>query len=157
MTMTVSSSAWDAGGGIPRKYTGEGDDVSPPIAWSGVPTETSEIAILCDDPDAPRPKPWVHWVIAGIPSDRTSLREGESAQFVEGRNDFGNLGYGGPMPPPGHGVHHYHFRVFALRKPLGLSKGVTKETSCSERPPQPWSRSATGPSRPRCSIACAPR
>ncbi len=125
--ITVKSTVFDAGKPIPRKYTGEGPDVSPPLAWTGAPKETREFALICDDPDAPRAEPWVHWVLWKIPGDRTSLAEGNSGGGREGRNDFGRSGYGGPMPPPGHGTHHYHFKVYALDVPIDLKPGASKK------------------------------
>ena len=125
--ITVTSSAFNPGAKIPRKYTGEGEDVSPPLAWSGAPADTKEFALICDDPDAPRPEPWVHWVLYGIPADRNSLPEGNAGGADEGKTSFGKIGYGGPMPPPGHGVHHYYFKVYALDQPLELGPGATKE------------------------------
>jgi Raf kinase inhibitor-like YbhB/YbcL family protein len=131
MNIKVESSAFPEGGPIPRKYTGEGRDVSPPLSWDGLPTQTVSVAILCDDPDAPRATPWVHWVLADLPADLHHLDEGESDVGVKGRNDFGHNGYGGPMPPPGHGVHHYHFHVYALDRKTGLSPGATKDALLS--------------------------
>jgi len=125
--MKITSSAFTAGGPIPRRYTGEGEDVSPPLAWDAVPDGTKEFALICDDPDAPLPEPWVHWVVYRIPPDVRSLPEGDIGDAVEGRNSWGRIGYGGPMPPPGHGVHHYHFRLYALDAPLHLKPGTTKE------------------------------
>ena len=123
----LSTSAFEPEGRIPRKYTGEGVDVSPALSWSGAPKGTVEFALICDDPDAPRKDPWVHWVLYKIPADRTSLAEGSADSAVEGKNDFGRNGYNGPMPPPGHGVHHYHFKLYALNQPLGITKpGATK-------------------------------
>ena len=127
MSLEVKSSAFSNGGAIPRKYTGEGEDVSPPLSWSNVPEGTKEFALICDDPDAPRPTPWVHWVLYKISASVRELAEGSSGGAREGRNDFGNTGYGGPMPPPGHGVHHYHFKVYALDTELDLPPGATKE------------------------------
>ncbi len=124
--ITVKSAAFEAGKPIPRKHTGEGPDVSPPLTWSGAPKETQEFALICDDPDAPRAEPWVHWVVWKIPGDRTALPEGSAAGAREGRNDFGRNGYGGPMPPPGHGTHHYHFKLYALDAPIDLKPGATK-------------------------------
>ncbi len=124
--MTVTSSAFEAGERIPTKHTGEGEDVSPPLAWSGAPDSTAEFALICDDPDAPRPEPWVHWVLDGIPAATDSLAEGSTGVGVEGKTSWGTTGYGGPMPPPGHGTHHYHFRVYALDQALELEPGVTK-------------------------------
>jgi len=125
--ITITSSAFKAGEGIPKKHTGEGQDVSPPLAWTGAPEGTKELALICDDPDAPRAKPWVHRVLYKIPADRTSLAEGDSGGAVEGTTDFGRAGYGGPMPPRGHGVHHYHFKIYALDTTLDLKAGATKE------------------------------
>lgn len=127
MTITVTSPAFDDGSRIPKKYTGDGEDVSPPLTWTGVPEGTQEIALICDDPDAPTPAPWVHWVLYKIPPATTSLKEGSPGGALEGKNDFGRSGYGGPMPPPGHGVHNYSFRIYALEKKLDLKTGVTKE------------------------------
>ncbi len=125
--MSVKSAAFDAGKPIPRKYTGEGPDVSPPLTWSGAPKGTKEFALICDDPDAPRAEPWVHWVVWRIPGDRAVLAEGTAGGVPEGRNDFGRTGYGGPMPPPGHGTHHYHFKLYALDGPIDLKPGATKK------------------------------
>ena len=127
MAFEITSSSFPNGGRIPKRYTGEGEDVSPAIAWDGVPPGTKTIALVCDDPDAPREEPFVHWVLYDVPNGHRSIREGESGMGVEGANDFGNIGYGGPMPPPGHGVHHYRFRVYALDRALGLASGATKQ------------------------------
>jgi Raf kinase inhibitor-like YbhB/YbcL family protein len=125
--MKLTSPAFAAGAAIPRKHTGEGQDVSPPLAWEGVPPGTREFALICDDPDAPTPRPWVHWVLYRIPGDRRSLAEGDNAGAVEGRTGWGKPGYRGPMPPPRHGVHHYRFRLYALDEPLGLGPGASDE------------------------------
>ncbi len=125
--LTVTSSAFGSGEKIPKKYSGEGEDISPPLSWSGAPEGTKEFAIICDDPDAPMAEPFVHWVAYNISADRTSFEEGKSQGATDGKNDFGKTGYGGPMPPPGHGVHHYHFKVYALDTNLGLEPGITKK------------------------------
>lgn len=125
-TLTVTSSAFEPGAQIPKTYTGEGDDISPPLSWTGAPEGTKEFALICDDPDAPRREPWVHWVIYKIPGDRNYLPEGSAAGAVEGKNSSGHTGYGGPMPPPGHGVHHYQFKIYALGQPLDLQPGASK-------------------------------
>jgi Raf kinase inhibitor-like YbhB/YbcL family protein len=127
MAIQVSSSAFDQGSVIPTRYTGEGQDVSPALNWSALPEGTREIALVCDDPDAPRPAPWVHWVLYKIPANRTGLPEGDAEGAFEGENDFGRRGYGGPMPPKGHGVHHYHFKVYALEAELEAVAGLTKD------------------------------
>ncbi|MFP4057270.1 MAG: YbhB/YbcL family Raf kinase inhibitor-like protein [Candidatus Brocadiia bacterium] len=125
--ITLTSAAFDDGEPIPTRYTGEGQDLSPPLAWSGVPDSAQELALICDDPDAPTPKPWVHWVLYKVPADRSSLPEGDAGGAMEGTNDFSKTGYGGPMPPPGHGTHHYEFKLYALDQPLDLQPGATKD------------------------------
>ncbi len=135
MKITIQSKAFEPGQQIPKKYSGEGQDISPPLTWAGVPKEAKELALICDDPDAPRPEPWVHWLIYGIPASVTSLPEGVSkeprlkdpADAVQGKNSWNKPGYGGPMPPPGHGVHHYHFKLYALDAALKLEPGLTKD------------------------------
>lgn len=131
-TLTVTSSAFRNGEGIPKKYAykGEGENVSPPLSWSGAPEGTKEFVLICDDPDAPRAEAWVHWVLYKIPVTTTSLAEGDNGGAIEGRNDFKEMGWGGPMPPKGHGVHHYHFRVYALGTGLfgdDVKGGATKQ------------------------------
>jgi Raf kinase inhibitor-like YbhB/YbcL family protein len=137
MSLTVTSDAFQPGQPIPEKHTGDGDDVSPPLNWGDSPTGTQEFAVICDDPDAPSAEPWVHWVIYKIPADVTSLPEGIPAALrlgspitaLQGKNswtDGRSIGYRGPAPPPGHGVHHYHFKVYALSAELELDPGLTK-------------------------------
>jgi Raf kinase inhibitor-like YbhB/YbcL family protein len=135
MAITLRSSAFDADAAIPAKHTGEGPDLSPALEWEGLPAGTKELALICDDPDAPRPIPWVHWVIYKIPATCTGLSEGipmdqslsTPAGALQGTTDFGRIGYGGPMPPKGHGTHHYHFKLYALDTTLGLNPGATKK------------------------------
>jgi Raf kinase inhibitor-like YbhB/YbcL family protein len=127
VTIEVSSPAFEAGATIPKKHTGEGPDVSPPLRWSGLPQGTKEIAIICDDPDAPSQKPFVHWVLYKIPADLRGLPEGGTEGALEGKNDFGGRGYDGCMPPRGHGVHHYHFKVYALDTKLDAPAGMSKD------------------------------
>ncbi len=126
MTLVLTSSAFAAGEAIPSRHTGEGDDVSPPLVWTAPPANTREICLLVEDPDAPRPQPWVHWLVAGLPAGTTSLAEGVRQGFVEGHNDFGDIGWGGPMPPKGHGVHRYIFKVMAVDRPTSLRRGFSK-------------------------------
>ncbi len=122
----VTSAAFENKAKIPKKHTGEGEDVSPPLSWEGAPEGTKELALICDDPDAPMAEPFVHWVLYKIPPDVSSLPEGGSGGAVEGENNFGTKGYKGPMPPPGHGVHHYHIKLYALDKPVDLGPGAGK-------------------------------
>jgi len=127
VTIEVSSSAFEPGGTIPQQYAGEGQNISPPVQWSGLPEGTRELALICDDPDAPRPTPFVHWVVYKIPATLRGFPEGSTQGAIEGTNDAGRTGYSGPMPPVGSGVHHYHFRVYALDEELGAAAGLTKD------------------------------
>ncbi|MCE5269572.1 MAG: YbhB/YbcL family Raf kinase inhibitor-like protein [Planctomycetaceae bacterium] len=138
MAIKVTGAAFVQGQPIPKKYTGEGADVSPPLAWSNIPAATKELVLICDDPDAPVAEPWVHWVLYKIPADAKGLPEGvartekprEPTGAMQGKNSWPegqNIGYRGPMPPPGHGVHHYHFRLYALDAPLDVEPGLTKK------------------------------
>jgi Raf kinase inhibitor-like YbhB/YbcL family protein len=118
MAFQLTSTAFKAGGRIPRQYTCEGEDRSPPLAWSGVPAGTKSFALLCDDPDAPAGT-WHHWALFNIPAGTDRLDEGFAHRGPDigtrqAVNDFGRAGYGGPCPPPGHGFHHYHFKLLAL-------------------------------------------
>jgi Raf kinase inhibitor-like YbhB/YbcL family protein len=99
MAVRVSSPAFEAGGAIPRRYTGEGEDVSPPLGWSGLPEGTREVALICDDPDATMLEPFVHWVVYKISADSAGFPEGNTGGALEGRNSFARMGYGGPKPP----------------------------------------------------------
>jgi Raf kinase inhibitor-like YbhB/YbcL family protein len=126
--MQLTSSAFRHGGAIPARHTGEAEDVSPAFAWSGAPDGVESFAIICHDPDAPLVKPgeygFVHWVAYNIAGSAKELAEGSDA-YVSGRNDFGKSGYGGPMPPEGHGTHHYFFWLLALDRPADLDPGLT--------------------------------
>ncbi len=105
---------------IPDKHSGDGEDVSPALEWSGVPEGTKAFAIVVDDPDAPLVNGFTHWVAYGIPGDATSLPEG-GGDVVNGINSMGNAGYNGPAPPPGHGNHHYYFWIYALDDDIDLN------------------------------------
>lgn len=125
--LRVSSSAFGDLSPIPERYTGDGPDVSPALEWSGAPDDAAAFAVVMHDPDAPLIDGFTHWVLYGIPGATTSLSEGTS-DFVAGRNSFGNTGYNGPAPPPGHGVHHYYFWVYALDRVLDLEPGLDRRT-----------------------------
>jgi Raf kinase inhibitor-like YbhB/YbcL family protein len=105
--MEITSTAFEEGATIPKQYTGDGRDASPPLRWSGAPGNTQSIALICDDPDAPRKEPWVHWVLFNLPADTHELPEAVPATETlsqggkQGKNDFGKIGYGGPAPPRG--------------------------------------------------------
>jgi Raf kinase inhibitor-like YbhB/YbcL family protein len=123
----VRSPAFDDRQPIPARHARDRDNLSPPLAWSGVPDGAVELAVLCEDPDAPGGT-FVHWVLAGLQPTATGLAEGERpAAAVEGRNDFGDDGYGGPQPPLGHGPHRYVFWVYAASAPLGLAAGASAD------------------------------
>lgn len=126
--MQLKTTAFDNRAAIPKRHSGEGEDVSPALSWSGAPDGTKAFAVICHDPDAPLVKPgnygFVHWVLYNLPGSLSGLDEG-SGEGTAGVNDFGNTGYGGPMPPDGHGVHHYFFWVIALDEELGLEPGLT--------------------------------
>ncbi|MEJ2541832.1 MAG: YbhB/YbcL family Raf kinase inhibitor-like protein [Gemmatimonadota bacterium] len=130
-SMTLRSSAFDPHGRIPKRYSGEGDDISPQLEWRDAPGEAKGFVILCHDPDAPLCKSgrygFVHWLLYNIPGSVTSIPEGGGHEYTEGRSDFGRDGYGGPMPPEGHGPHHYFFWVMALDQELELEAGLTME------------------------------
>lgn len=132
--MKLSSPLFQHGQPIPKQFTGEGADISPPLKWEGAPASTKSLALICDDPDAMSVagKVWVHWVIWNIPATATGLPENvEKKEIVlggarQGMNSWPRLGYNGPMPPPGHGVHHYHFKLYALDTVLDLPPRATK-------------------------------
>jgi Raf kinase inhibitor-like YbhB/YbcL family protein len=131
--MQLSSSAFSGGSAIPRRYTCDGEDLSPPLDWEAAPPATRSFVLLCDDPDAPAGT-WHHWAAYDIAAGQTGLaedasRHGGAARFKQAINDFHRAGYGGPCPPHGHGRHRYHFRLLALsvdHLPLGA------KPSCSE-------------------------
>ncbi len=132
----VRSAAFTDGQPIPKTFTEDGQDVSPPLAWEQVPDGTKELALICDDPDAPSREPWVHWVIYKIPATVRELPEGlptdatleKPVKAMQGKNswpDGRTVGYRGPAPPPGK-IHHYHFKLYALGRELDLGAGADK-------------------------------
>ena len=124
MSMTVSSSAFGPNDTIPRQHTCDGDDVPPPLRWSGAPSSTRAFALVMDDPDAPSGT-FTHWMLADLPADLTHLDPDALAGIVAGRNDFGSRGYRGPCPPSGP-PHRYRFHLHALREPLRLHAGFSR-------------------------------
>ena len=125
--LKITSSAFAAHGPIPERHTGDGEDVSPALAWTGAPAGTQAFAVVMHDPDAPLVDGFTHWVLYGIPGDETGLPEG-SGDFLKGTNSLGNSGYFGPAPPPGHGPHHYYFWVYALNADPELPAGLDRRT-----------------------------
>ena len=130
MNLSLASTAFAEGKPIPQKYTCQGSDVSPPLAWANVPANTKSFVLIADDPDAPAGT-WVHWVLFDLPSTATALPEDVAkTQYVAGNakqgiNDFHRLGYGGPCPPAGK-PHRYFFKLYALDTMLDLKPGATK-------------------------------
>jgi Raf kinase inhibitor-like YbhB/YbcL family protein len=122
--MELTSSAFDFGQLIPRRHTCEGDDLSPPLSWKELPEDASSLAVVVDDPDAPAGT-FTHWLGWGLDPAAGGLPEGESMP-AEGRNDFGEVGYRGPCPPPGHGPHRYFFRLHGLEHELELDSGADR-------------------------------
>jgi len=129
-TMNLESQAFNANEMIPSQYTCDGEEISPELHWDAPPTGTQSLALIVDDPDAPG-QTFVHWVVYDIPPETRQLPQGIPAQEplpkggTQGKNDFGDLGYGGPCPPSG--THRYFFKLYALDRQLGLEAGATKE------------------------------
>ena len=126
MAFRLFSSAFSEGGWIPELHTCQRADISPSLEWMGEPPGTRSYALIVDDPDAPGGV-WTHWLLYDIPPQTHTLAQGCRAGglLLDGANDFGKLGYGGPCPPRGHGPHRYFFKLYALDIPtLGLPAGV---------------------------------
>ena len=130
MSIELTSTAFQPGATIPKPYTGDGKDVSPPLQWGDPPANTKSFALICDDPDAPGGT-WVHWVLFNLPAEARELAEGvpprESLEngARQGKNDFGKIGYGGPAPPRGK-PHRYFFKLYALDEAVDLPPGATR-------------------------------
>lgn len=135
-TITVTSPTLKADAPVPVEHTADGKNISPAIAWTNVPAGTKELALICEDPDAPTPVPFVHWVVYKIPAaskglpenlpiDATTAMPAEVAGAIQGVSGFRRPIYRGPAPPPGK-VHHYHFIVYALDAALDLQPGLNK-------------------------------
>lgn len=131
MSLTISSSAFSSGGTMPKKFTCDGPDVSPPLTWTEPPAATKSFALLVDDPDAPVGN-WSHWAMWNLPASSRGLPEAVSKEVSlpdgteQGKNDFGKTGYNGPCPPPGK-LHRYYFKLFALDTRLDLKAGSRKK------------------------------
>jgi len=129
--LQVTSTAFAEGGMIPRQYTCDAANVSPAILWSGSPAQTQSFVLLCEDPDSPK-RTFTHWLAWNIPPrtpelpERVAPDETLPSGAVQGTNDFGKLGYGGPCPPPG-STHRYEFKIYALDSTLKLGPRATKE------------------------------
>lgn len=136
MTLQLHSPAFENGDRLPVRHTADGEDLSPPLAWTGAPAATAELTLVMEDPDAPGDEPWVHWVLYHIPAGTRELPEhlhrvktlAHPAGATQGRNSWSknNLGYRGPAPPTGDGPHRYRFRLYALNEQLQLPPGVDR-------------------------------
>jgi Raf kinase inhibitor-like YbhB/YbcL family protein len=130
MSIEVTSTVFQQGTPIPKQFTGDGADQSPPLSWTELPAGTNSIALICDDPDAPRGT-WVHWVLFNLPPQTRDLEAGVPTTATlgngakQGKNDFGNIGYGGPAPPRGK-AHRYLFKLYALAVTVDLPPSSTK-------------------------------
>lgn len=132
--LQITSSAFNHGSPIPVTFTCEGANKAPALSWTGIPKEAKTLALIVDDPDAPKqPEPWVHWVVFNIPSSvkgfRAPLdrRDELSDGTIQGKNTSNNSGYDGPCPPPGNPPHRYFFKLYALDVALPLKPGAIKE------------------------------
>ena len=127
--LKLTSTSFKDGEAIPRGYTCDGANISPPLEWTAVPKSAKAIAIIADDPDAPAGT-WVHWVLYNLPADGLGLIENTpqtetlNGGGMQGKNDFGKIGYGGPCPPSG--THRYYFKFYALDSQVDLKPGATK-------------------------------
>ena len=121
--MKIASSAFQEAASIPSKFTCDGPDASPPLRISDVPSGAKSLVLIVDDPDAPGGL-FTHWIVWNIPPQTVSIAEGSSPKAVQGTNDFGKSGYGGPCPPAG--THRYYFRIFALDRELDLPFGARR-------------------------------
>jgi Raf kinase inhibitor-like YbhB/YbcL family protein len=130
MSIELTSTAFQKGETIPKQYTSDGVDQSPPLQWSEPPSGIKSLALICDDPDAPRGT-WVHWVLFNLSPQTRELEENVPTTDTlpsgakQGKNDFGNIGYGGPAPPKGK-AHRYFFKLYALGVAVDLTPGATK-------------------------------
>jgi Raf kinase inhibitor-like YbhB/YbcL family protein len=129
--MRLKSSAFKNEAAIPTQFTCEGENISPPLTWDGVPEKSQALALIVDDPDAPGGT-FTHWVVYNLPLIPAGLEAGASLTdrlsegLREGLNDFGKQGYGGPCPPRGHGEHRYFFRLYALGQKLTFEGLITR-------------------------------
>ena len=124
IVIQITSTTFEDGGTIPVRYTCDGEDLSPPLVWTGLPVGTQSLALVVDDPDAPVGT-WVHWVLFDLPAGTSSLPENVSGLGTDGLNSWRRLGYDGPCPPPG-SPHRYFFKLYALDSGLGLKEGAAK-------------------------------
>lgn len=141
MPLLLSSAAFPPNGDIPWQYTCDGADISPPLAWTGVPPGAKSLVVVLNDPDAPG-RTFHHWAAYDIAPSAKGLAAGyiagrPAAGLRQARNDFGRLGYGGPCPPKGGGIHHYRFRLLAIDRPT-LRLGPAPDAAAVIKAAQPY-------------------
>lgn len=133
--LSITSTAFEDGSPIPRQYTPQGANISPDLSWGNVPDGTKELVLIVEDPDAPMVNPFLHWLLHSIPADTQELPAGLAKRprlsspqgAIQGQNDTAACGWSGPKPPLGHGVHHYHFQLFAVSQQLNLGPDASLE------------------------------
>lgn len=127
---SITSPHFSNNGSLPKKYSCEGDNVNPDLHWGPTPAGTKSYLLIVDDPDAPTPQPWVHWILFNIPADVTELQERVDVASLQGaqqgKTSGNKLTYEGACPPRGHGTHHYHFKIYALDTMLALQNGANR-------------------------------
>jgi Raf kinase inhibitor-like YbhB/YbcL family protein len=121
--LAIASPWFTNGGKLPLRCTADGEGFPPTLSWSAPPAETRSLVLICEDPDAPKPEPFVHWLVYAIPTTMRMLDAASAATVREGKNSTLRRGYTPAAPPPGHGLHHYHFQLFALDAPIDLDAG----------------------------------
>lgn len=130
-SMEITSSRFAHNGEMPKKYTCDGEDANPYLRITDIPNQAKTLVLIMDDPDAKKAvgKIWTHWIAFNIPvyGNESEILEDEKPKGKQGINDFGNIGYGGPCPPSGSGIHHYYFKIYALDSELLLEEGATKK------------------------------
>ena len=133
--IAITSPAFADNRDIPARYAAVGENVPPALSWSALPENTQSLALICEDPDAPTPEPFLHWLLFNVAATTPGIPEGVARTEMppqlpgasQGVNSFGNVGYDGPAPPRGHGIHRYQFQLFALDETLHLPSGVTAQ------------------------------
>lgn len=126
--LSLTSEWFEDGEPLPDRCTADAEGVAPPLLWSEPPPHTRELVLVCEDPDAPLAEPFVHWLVYGIPAETRSLDAESARRMRSGQNGDHELGFAPAAPPLGHGVHHYHFQLFALDEPLALAEGADRKT-----------------------------
>jgi Raf kinase inhibitor-like YbhB/YbcL family protein len=123
-TLQISSDWFEQGASLPVRCTADGEGLAPPLRWSKPSLETKSLVVICEDPDAPMPEPYVHWLVYAIPPTIETLDTATLSSVRQGENSKLKTGFTPAAPPPGHGIHHYHFQLFALDTSINLDRGA---------------------------------